>query len=89
MMSCPYCHRRAIPLWRKCVLGPDTPIACAACGKAVGVPWIAVAAAIPIALGIVAAVRWPLPWSVTGLAAGLMLYVALQRYAVPLAARDA
>jgi hypothetical protein len=78
-----------MPLWRKCVLGPDTPIACAACGRAVGVPWIAVAAAIPIALGIVAAVRWPLPWSVAGLVAGLMLYVAIQRYAVPLVGRDA
>ena len=75
-------------LWRKCTLGPEASVACAACGKRVGVPWGAVAAAVPIALGIVAAAKLAMPWSVVGLAAGGLAYVALQWFVVPLQSRE-
>ena len=45
-----------MPFWRKCILSPDTTVACSNCKKKVSVPWAAVFAAVPIALGIVAAV---------------------------------
>ena len=76
-----------MPLWRKCILGPEAAVACSSCGRQVGVPWGAVAAAAPIALGIVAAVRLDAPWSVVGFIAGLTAYVALQRWIVPLVRR--
>jgi DNA-directed RNA polymerase subunit RPC12/RpoP len=71
LVRCPYCGQAAMKLWRKCILGPETAVPCANCGRRVSVPWGAIAAATPIALGIVAAVRLPAPWSVAGLVGGL------------------
>jgi hypothetical protein len=89
VVTCPYCNQAAMPLWRKCILGPETTVACSTCGKKIGVPWGAVASAVPIALGLVGAARLPLPWSVASLIGGLVAYVVLQRYAVPVVGRDA
>ena len=75
-------------LWRKCILGPETAVACAKCGKKVGVPWGAIAAAIPVALGILAAVRLPVPWSIAGAVGGVLGYIVIQRYLVPMVKRD-
>ena len=75
-------------IWRKCMLGPEASVACASCGKNVGVPWGAVAAAIPVAFGILAAVKLPVPWSIAGIAGGLLAYFALQLYVVPLVGRS-
>ena len=75
-------------LWRKCILGPETNVPCASCGKKVGVPWGAIAAAIPVALGIVAAIRLSVPWSIAALVVGVLGYVAIQRYFVPVVGRD-
>jgi len=88
-MSCPYCHQRAMSIWRKCVLGPETSVPCLSCQRKVGIPWAAVAAAVPIALGILAAVRLPVPWSIGSLAAGTLAYIALQQFLVPIVGRDA
>ena len=77
-----------MPLWRKCVLGPESSVACASCGKKVSVPWAAVIAATPIALGIVAAVRLDAPWSIAGAISGALAYVALQHWVVPLVGRE-
>jgi DNA-directed RNA polymerase subunit RPC12/RpoP len=87
-MTCPYCGHLAMPLWRKCTLGPETALACSNCGKKVSVPWVAVIAATPIALGIVAAVRFEAPWSIVGPIAGVIAYISLQRWVVPLVGRE-
>ena len=84
MPTCPYCHDRAMSFWRKCVIGPDAAVACASCGREVTVPWLAVLAAVPVALGLVAAVRLPMPFAVGGAAAGIVAYLLLQRFAIPL-----
>jgi DNA-directed RNA polymerase subunit RPC12/RpoP len=89
MLACPHCGQRAMTLWRKCTLGPEASVACAACGKPVGVPWGAIAAAVPVALGIVAAAKLAMPWGVVGLVAGGLAYVGLQRFVVPLVSRGA
>ena len=57
--------------------------------RKVGVPWLAVAAAVPIALGVVGAVRLSAPWSIVSLAVGILAYVVLQQFVVPLVGRDA
>ena len=75
-------------LWRKCFLGPETSVPCASCGRKVSVPWGTIAAATPVALGIVAAVRLSQPWSAAGLVGGLAAYVAIQWYLVPVVGRD-
>jgi hypothetical protein len=77
-----------MPFWRKCILSPDTTVPCLNCNKKVSVPWVAVIAAVPIALGIVAAVSLSGPTSYAGLLAGFVAYFALQRYAVPVIPRD-
>jgi hypothetical protein len=86
---CPYCARPSMTLFRKLVLGPDATVPCAACGKRVGVPWGAVAAAAPVALGIVAAIELHLPWNIVGASAGVAAYVAIQIWLVPVVGRDA
>jgi hypothetical protein len=73
---------------RKCVLSPDESIACRSCGKKVGVPWSAVAAAVPVALGIISAIRLPLPWNVLGGLSCVIAYGVLQRWVVPLVGRE-
>ena len=88
MGTCPYCQQPAISFWRKCILGPETAVPCSSCGKKVGVPWAAVLAAVPIALGIVGATRLPLPWSIASAIGGVVFYIGTQRYAVPLVGRD-
>ena len=76
-------------LFRKCILSPDSVVACASCGRKVGAPWLAIAAAAPIALGIVAAIKLAVPWSIAGAVGGLVAYVGLQRFVVPVVGRDA
>jgi hypothetical protein len=88
MMICPYCKRTAISIWRKCILGPEKVVACLSCGRSVGVPWGAAAAAIPVAFGAVAAVKLSMPWSIAGFFCGLLAYFALQLYVVPIVGRD-
>ena len=88
MGTCPYCRRPAMSFWRKCVLGPETAVPCYSCGKRVGVPWAAVAAAVPIAMGIVGATWLPLPSSIASAIGGVALYIGIQRYAVPLVGRE-
>lgn len=88
MMTCPSCGRVAMPLWRKCILGPETAVPCASCGRMVSVPGGAIAAAIPVALGLIAAVQLSLPWSVASALAGAVGYVAIQRYLVPIVDRS-
>ena len=73
---------------RKCVLSPDQSIPCDACGKKVSVPWVAIAAATPVALGIIAAIRSPPPWNVVAGLSGLIAYGVLQRWVVPLVGRE-
>jgi len=88
VLTCPYCSGPSMTLLRKCVLGPDEAVPCASCGKRVGVPWGAVAAAVPVALGILAAIKLDAPWNVVGAFAGAGAYVAIQMWVVPLVGRD-
>ena len=87
-MNCPYCGKRAMPLWRKCTLSPDQTMACVSCGRQVSVPWAAIGAAAFIAAGIVGAVRLPMIWAAASFATGIAAYVAAQRFVVPLAGRE-
>ena len=89
MLTCPYCKRPAMTLLRKCILNPDSVVACASCGSKVGVPWLAIGAAAPVALGIVAGIKLAVPWSIAGAVGGLIAYVAIQRFVVPVVGRDA
>jgi hypothetical protein len=73
---------------RKCLLSPDQSIPCDSCRKKVSVPWVALCAAIPVAVGIVAAIRIPLPWNVLGALSGVIAYGVLQRWVVPLVGRE-
>ncbi|MBC8026535.1 MAG: hypothetical protein H7Y89_11110 [Steroidobacteraceae bacterium] len=88
MLKCSYCKQSAMSFARKCVLSPDESTPCGSCGKTVGVQWAAVGAAIPVALGIIAALRFPLPWNVLGGVSGVIAYGALQRWVVPLVGRE-
>jgi hypothetical protein len=88
MLACPYCKQPAMSFARKCVLSPDQSIPCDSCGKKVSVPWVSVGAALPVALGIIAAIRIPLPWNVLGGLSGVIAYGALQRWVVPLVGRE-
>ena len=88
MLTCPYCTRPSMTLLRKCFLGPEEAVPCKSCGKRVGVPWGAVAAAVPVALGILAAVKLDAPWNVVGAIAGAGTYVAIQRWVVPVVGRE-
>ena len=54
-----------------------------------GVSWLASGAAAPVALGIVAAIKLAVPWSVAGAIGGLVAYVGIQRFVVPVVGRDA
>jgi len=76
-------------LFRKCILSPDSVVACASCGRKVGVPWLAIGAAAPVALGIVAIIRLAVPWSIAGAVGGLVAYIGIQRFVVPVVGRDA
>jgi hypothetical protein len=87
-MICPYCHKPAMSIWRKCILGPEKAVACLCCGRSVGVPWGAVAAAIPLALGIVGGIKLHLPWSIAVFFGGVLAYFVLQLYIVPVVGRD-
>jgi hypothetical protein len=89
MLTCPYCQQPAMTLFRKCILRPDSVVACASCGRTVGIPWLAIVAAAPVALGIVAAIKLAVPWSIAGAVGGLVAYVAIQRFIVPVVGRDA
>jgi len=89
VLTCPYCKQPALTLFRKCILSPDSVVACISCGRKVGVPWLAIGAAAPVALGIVAAIKLSVPWSITGAVVGLVAYVGIQRFVVPIVGRDA
>ena len=89
MLTCPYCKQPAMTLFRKCILSPDSVVACASCGRKAGVPWLAIGAAVPVALGIVAAIKLAVPWSIAGAIGGLVAYVTIQRFVVPVVGRDA
>jgi hypothetical protein len=89
VLTCFYCKQPAMTLFRKCILSPDSVVPCASCGRKVGVPWLAIGAAAPVALGIVAAIKLAVPWSIAGAVGGLVAYVAIQRFVVPVVGRDA
>ena len=75
-------------IWRKCLLGTDKSVSCISCGRSVGVPFGAVLAAAPIALGIAGLVKLSMPWSIASLVGGLMTYFVLQLYVVPVVGRE-
>lgn len=51
-LNCPHCGNPTISILRKMCLGPAIPTTCKACGKKVGVPYIAILAIIPLFLAI-------------------------------------
>jgi hypothetical protein len=54
-LICPHCGKPGISFMRKMCLGPAVPATCKACGKKVGVPYIAATLAIvPFIVAIIA-----------------------------------
>ena len=51
-LDCPHCGERAMSPAAKASLGPARTISCAACGRAVGTPWLA----LGVVMALVAAV---------------------------------
>lgn len=52
-LKCPHCGKPGISVMRMMCLGRAVPATCKACGKKVGVPYIAMSAAIPFLVAIV------------------------------------
>jgi hypothetical protein len=77
-----------MPFGRKCILGPETSIPCVSCGKRIGIPWGAIAAAIPFAFGMVGALRLSFPWLILSGLGGIAAYLLIQWFFVPIVRRD-
>jgi len=54
-LECPNCHQQAISMWQKMCLGPGRAIPCPQCGSRLSVPYWAMLAVIPFAIGFIAA----------------------------------
>ena len=52
--ECPRCHNKAIPAWRKQVLGPASSMACPKCGARLSVPFSALWTLAPLVLAFAA-----------------------------------
>ena len=50
--NCPHCGKPGISVMWKMCLGPAVPATCKACGKKVGVPYMAMLAGIPFLAAI-------------------------------------
>ena len=53
-MTCPYCGKPALSLWRKLYAGPAIPLPCRNCGRSVGVSWSSMIAYVPFAMSVLA-----------------------------------
>ena len=51
-LNCPHCGKPGISVMRKMYLGPAVPATCKACGKKVGVPYMAMLATLPLLVPI-------------------------------------
>jgi hypothetical protein len=54
-LKCPSCQQRAIPAWRKMLLGPATSTVCGTCGSRISVPYSGMWTIVPFLLAFVAA----------------------------------
>ena len=51
-LNCPHCGKPGISVMQKIFLGPAVPATCKACGKKVGVPYVAMLAVVPVLAAI-------------------------------------
>lgn len=89
-LRCPHCGNVAMSYLTKSMVGPARSVPCRACGRAVSVPWLAVAAVVPLVLGMCAAMEfWPAPVSWVFPVVGFGITAAVHTSWVPLASRGA
>jgi len=90
MVTCPYCGRPAMSHWRKLGLGvggPGQTVRCQACGKPVGVSVWSLVAFLPFGLSFYSIGRLHLPWFFVWMTSGVLLYVWVHTFIVPLVRR--
>ena len=85
MVTCPYCNRPAMSLWRKSSLGPGRVVNCQSCGGKVAAHWTAILAALPAFAGGVVMTRIDsMPLGIAAVAAGVLAMALLHTFLVPL-----
>jgi hypothetical protein len=89
MITCPYCRRPAMSLWRKSSLGPGRVVSCQSCGRGISAHWTAIFAAIPAFLGgFVLMKSESLLVGIAAVVGGVILMGILHTYLVPLMRSD-
>jgi predicted RNA-binding Zn-ribbon protein involved in translation (DUF1610 family) len=87
-LDCPHCGKPGISVMRKMCLGPAVPATCEACGKKVGVPYMAMLAGIPFLAAIVGSeLVEPFALKTAFLIGGFVVMAVIQMRWVPLEAR--
>jgi hypothetical protein len=86
-LECPHCGQRALPVWRKLLLGPAVSATCKVCGKKISVSSLALLVFLPFAAALVASGEVGSFAVKAGLWAGGVLLVLGVWYWVPLQPR--
>ena len=87
-LECPRCHNKAIPAWRKQVLGPAASMRCPKCGVRLSVPFWAIAFVAPLVLAFAASqVIESVALSAILIALGFVVMCWLHHRYVPLVAK--
>jgi hypothetical protein len=92
-LDCPHCGERAMSPVAKASLGPARTVSCAACGRAVGTPWLALAVVVALVAAVAAAMlatpgttpAW-ITWTMVVM--GAILIALAYLYLVPLVDRE-
>lgn len=86
MVTCPYCHRRAMSTWDKLW---NLRQACEVCGKKLAISrWSALAAALPAIGGLLANHMASYELSILAIALGTIVGLLLVAFVVPVVGRD-
>ena len=87
-LQCPQCGKPGISILRKLCLGPLMPATCKACGRKVGVPYIAMLALTPFYATIIASqLVEPLAFKFAIWSVGLIVMSIIYVCCVPLESR--
>lgn len=95
MYACPWCERKSFSFWQKQSLGPNKPVKCKACSRAVTVPWDRAhfAAAPMFILAVVSmyfvgdafdSKLYAIGGAVAGVVLGMLFTIPLYHFIVPL-----
>lgn len=87
-LQCPHCGRRGVSFLQKMCMGPVTPTRCKACGKELGVPYIAVLAVVPFLSAIfLSSLITFLPLKIVWWTGGFLMMSFIHVCLIPLEAR--